>query len=143
MTGDELPDSDHVVRYVKPSNVQNGIVNAEEFVGGNNGVSVNWLEYFQERATAEQLGEVRHCIQLTIRRNGRFARLNIGETKYRVSGAGRNLDFLHDPQEARPPFEPDPSHSLIAGLPAEDSPEAMLVADMISECMLELHPAIP
>ena len=143
MTGDELPDSDHVVRYVKPSNVQNGIVNAEEFVGGSNGVSVNWLEYFQERSTDEQLGEVRRCIQLTIRPNGRFARLNVGDTKGRVSGASRNLDFLHDPQAARPPFEPDPSHGLIAGLPAEDSPEAMLVADMISECILELHPAIP
>ena len=84
MTGDELPDSDHVVRYVKPSNVQKGIVNASEFVRDKDGVSVNWLEYFQGKTKKEQLGEVRRLIQLTIRPNGRFAQLNVGDTRNHI-----------------------------------------------------------
>ncbi len=142
MTGDELPDADHVVRYVRPSSVQNGIVNAAEFVLVKDGVSVNWLEYFQEKTTEEQLSGVRRLVQLTIRPNGRFARLNVGGTKKSLFGRGRHLSFIHDPQKARPPHKADPSHSLIRGLPPEDSPEAMLVADMITECILELHPAM-
>ena len=142
MTGDELPDSDYVVHYVKPSNVQKGIVNAEEFVGDKDGVSVNWLEYFQGKTEEEQLSQVRRLIQLTIRPNGRFARLNVGVTKGHVSAAGRYLNFIHDPQGARPPHKPDPSHSLIEGIPPRNSPEAMLVADMITDCILELHPAV-
>ena len=142
MTGSELPDADNVVHYVKPSNVQNGIVNAAEFVLVKDGVSVNWLEYFQEKTTEEQLGQVRQLIQLTIRSNGRFARLNVGRTKYHISVVGRYLSFIHDPQEARPPHKADPSHSLIVGLPPGDSPEAMLVADLITECILELHSAV-
>ena len=88
MTGDELPDADHVVRYVRPSSVQNGIVNAAEFVLVKDGVSVNWLEYFQEKTTEEQLSGVRRLVQLTIRPNGRFARLNVGGTKNHFSVAG-------------------------------------------------------
>lgn len=142
MTGDELPNADHVVRYVKPSSIQRGIINAAEFIGDIDGVSINWLEYFQGQTRDAQLSEVRRLIQLTIRPNGRFARLNIGETKDYVSASGRYLSFAHDPQDARPPHEADPSHSLIQGLPPKDSPEAMLVADMITECILELHPSV-
>ena len=142
MTGSELPDADHVVHYVKPSNVQNGIVNAAEFVLVKDGVSINWLEYFQEKTTEEQLGQVRRLIQLTIRPNGRFARLNVGRTKYYVSVAARYVSFVHDPKAARSPHQADPSHSLIRGLPPGDSPEAMLVADLIAECILELHPGV-
>ncbi len=142
MTGDELPNADHVVRYVKPSSVQRSIVNAAEFIGGINGISVNWLEFFQGETRDTQLSEVRQLIQLTIRPNGRFARLNVGATKECVSAAGRYLSFLHDPQDSRPPHRADPSHSLIQGLPSTGSPEAMLVADMITECILELHPAV-
>ena len=142
MTGDELPDSDHVVRYVKPSNVQKGIVNASEFVRDKDGVSVNWLEYFQGKTKKEQLGEVRRLIQLTIRPNGRFAQLNVGDTRNHILVAARYLSFVHDPKAARPPHEADLSHSLIGGLPPGDSPEAMLVADMITDCIQELHPAV-
>ena len=142
MTGDELPDSDHVVRYVKPSNVQKGIVNAEEFVGDKEGVSVNWLEYFKGKTKEEQLGQVRRLIQLTKRPNGRFARLNVGMTKNYVSLEGSHLRFIQDPRPARSPRKADPSHGLIVGVPPRDSPEAMLVADMITDCIQELHPAV-
>ncbi len=79
---------------------------------------------------------------MTIRPNGRFAQLNVGDTRNHILVAARYLSFVHDPKAVRPPHEADLSHSLIGGLPPGDSPEAMLVADMITECIQELHPAV-
>ena len=144
MTGDELPNSDHVVHYVKPGNVQKGIVNASEFMlrpgKDEDGISANWLEYFEGKTEEQQLDEVRRAIQLTTRPNGRFAQLNVGTTKDHVSAAGRYLNFVHDPQPAGVHYKADPSHSLIQGLPPNESPEATLVADLITECIQKLHP---
>jgi len=39
-------------------------------------------------------------------------------------------------------FAADPSHSLISGLPAGNTPEAELIGDMIAECVIGAHPAI-
>ena len=36
----------------------------------------------------------------------------------------------------------DPSHSQITGLPPGDSDQALLVGDLIAECVTEMHPAV-
>ena len=49
---------------------------------------------------------------------------------------------MHDPLEAAEGFAADPSHSQITGLPPVDTDEAMLVGDMIAECVTAMHPAV-
>ncbi len=81
--GDDLPVSDHIVRYVKPSLVRdNGSPDGSSFCLRTNaidsrGLSVNWLEAVGT-AREDQLSAVRELSRLELRRNGRFAELNIG-----------------------------------------------------------------
>ncbi len=51
MKGDQLPDDDHVVRYVKPSFLLNEKVTGDAFELRINetGLSVNWLEIIEAR----------------------------------------------------------------------------------------------
>lgn len=148
MKGDDLPAANHIVRYVKPSMIQeDGTANGAEFRLRPNrpdetGVSVNWLEAF-EANKAHQLAEVRRLYRLKVRKNGRFAELNIAAVSEKVAEELTTLRIVHDPLEAEGDFEADPSHAEITGLPPGESPEADMIGDLIAECTLFMHPAIP
>lgn len=147
MKGDDLPADDHIVRYVKPSMIlEDGTPDGSDFClrvsrPDEIGLSVNWLEAFGP-PKAQQLSEVRHLIRLGIRRNGRFAELEVGTTLHTVSEEMTTLRMLHDPLEATDRFGADPSHAEIVGLPPGNSDEAALVGDLIAECVVDMHPAI-
>ena len=145
MTGEDLPGTNHIVRYVRPGLVledQAGaaggafVLRAEE-----TGVSVHWLEAFSPDRE-NQLAEVRERSRLDRRRNGRYAELNIGTMLRHVEEELHTVRVLHDPLDATDADAEDPSHAQIMGLPAGDSPEAELVGDLIAECVTALHPAV-
>lgn len=142
MRGDELPDDGHVVRYAKPTLVrENKSVGGEAFQlrSGEESLSVNWLECFSGISKPQQVEQVRQRSRLQLRPSGRFAELNVGQTKEYVQGELTDFRFVHDPLEAEDGFEADLSHSGITGLPPADSPEAELIGDMIAECVAEVH----
>ena len=147
MRGDDLPAADHVVRYVKPSMIlEDGTPDGSDFRlraarPDETGLSVNWLEAFEPPKT-QQLSEVRRLFRLSVRRNGRFAELDVGTTLRTVSEKLTTLRMLHDPLEATAEFDADPSHAQIVGLPPGDSDEAALIGDLIAECVVGMHPAI-
>ncbi len=146
MTYGELPDSGHVIRYARPTSIhEDGSIDGSEFRlrQGESGLSVNWLEYFVGLTTTQQLGEVRRLSRLTMRRSGRLAELNVGGTKQYLVRQLPSLQFVNIPLSATDIYEPDPSHSEIAGLPSGDSPEGALIGDMIAECITRIHPAAP
>ena len=145
MTGTDLPDDDHVVRYAKPTTVrENGSVDGSVFRlrPSDKGLSVNWLDYYQRLNKSQQLDKVRRSSRLAMRPNGRLAELNIGVTKRHVHARLNSLRFIHAPLAAEGDYQPDPSHSEIRELPLGDSPEAALIGDMIAECIQTIHPAI-
>ena len=145
MTGTDLPDDDHVVRYAKPTTVrEDGSVDGSAFRlrPSDEGLSVNWLDYYQRFDKSQQLDKVRQSSRLTMRPNGRLAELNIGVTKRHVQARVKNLRFTHAPLASEGEYRPDPSHSEIRGLPPGDSPEAALIGDMIAECIQTIHPVI-
>lgn len=147
MKGDDLPAGDHIVRYVKPSMIgEDGTANGAEFCLRLNhpdetGLSVNWLEAFHAHK-AHQIAEVRRLCRLTVSVRGRFAELNIGTVREKVAGELTTLRIVHDPLEAEGDFELDPSHAEIIGLPSGDSDAAILIGDMIAECVIDMHPPI-
>jgi len=144
MNGNDLPDGAHVVRYVKPtSRHEDGSVDGSAFRlrSGDNGLSVNWLEYFRDLTKAQQLDEVRRLSRLTMRRRGCLAELGVGATK-QYSPELTALRFIHKPLAAENGYEADPSHSEIIGLPQGDSPQAALIGDLIAECIQTIHPTI-
>ena len=144
MTEDDLPDDDHVVRYVKPTSVQeDGGVDGSGFImrQGDNSLSVNWLEFFSGYNKVQQLNEVRRLSRLKMSKRGCLAELNVGKTKQYVLRELSVLRFVHKPLTPEPEYEADPSHSEIARLPPREDPQAMLIGDMIAKCVKAIHPA--
>ncbi len=149
MKGDPLPDADHVVRYIRPSSVDDEEINGDAFLGkaGETACSINWLDYFRNQSKEQQLRGVRRHIRLDISPNGRFAELHVGQTKQRLATELVTLQFVEDPLAADATIKgdrEDPSHALINGLPGSDRPPefAEMIGDMIAACVIKpLHKA--
>lgn len=148
MTGMDLPDDNHVVRYAKPTSVRtDGKVDGSAFClrkhrPDETGISVYWLECFRNSTKNEQLAEVRRLARLKMREGGRLAELNIGATKQYIRAIFEGLRFVHKPLAAEDDYESDPSHSEITGLPRGNSAEAELIGDMIAQSINAVHPAV-
>ena len=74
----------HVVRYIDPSFIRkDGAIDGGAFVlrKGDSGNSANWMEFFRDSDSSEKVGRIRNLIRLELRKNGRFAKLSVGETK--------------------------------------------------------------
>jgi len=98
-----IPDSNHVLRYCKPRTVIDGNISesAFEFRPGEEFLSTNWLEYFGAALTANaQVEKVREDMRksLTLSANGRFAKLNAGDIKKRIE----NAEVTHLPEPENP-----------------------------------------
>lgn len=77
MTGTELRDEHHVIRYVKPTLVrEDGSVDGSAFRlrSGEVGLSVNWLEHSAKRDRPEQVEQVRRLSRITMKETGRVLR---------------------------------------------------------------------
>lgn len=147
MKRNDLLSGDQIVRYIKPSMIQDdGTADGSDFClrasrPDETGLSVNWLEAFQP-GKAHQLNEVRRLCRLSLRPSGRFAELNVGVVLREVSTELDTLRIVHDPLEANENLDADPSHAQIVGLPPGDSDHALLVGDLIADCVIDMHPAI-
>lgn len=148
MRGDPLPDDDHVVRYVRPGLIDGEAVDGDAFQRreGEPAPSINWLDCFRNQPKEHQLREVRRLFRLQVRPKGRFAELNVGQTRRHLANKLEAIRFIEDPLTADPVSgdDEDPSHALIKGLPDRNQkPEfAELIGDMIAECVLgPLHRA--
>lgn len=116
-----LPDEAHVSRYCRPGAVgQDGLplVAAFQLKGGEDYLSVNWLEYFQALDQETAITHVREAFRTKsygVRTNGRFVVLGVKDAKEAVSavtGRPARVDHL--------PLKDDPSHSGIFGYAADD-----------------------
>jgi len=142
--GDEVPDQDHVLRYVKPSLLDGTDVDGGAFVlrEAETGLSVNWLEILESAGHIDPVNEVRRLSRISLASTGKFAKLNVSQTKQYVSSAANeagislDLNVLEDPLYGTPNFDPDPSHAEIRGLPDYAEDAAMLVGDLLAECIL-------
>ena len=103
MTGDPLPDDDHVARYCKPSSVDGQgmpMASAFQLRSGEQHLSVNWLERGGTRDVHAAMTQVRSGFVsrgYRVRGNGRFAVLNVGSAKTTVRqalGHSQNLSVL-------------------------------------------------
>ena len=140
----ELPDSDHIVRYAGFTDIlDDGTLNCSAFQlrKAETGLSVNWLECFENRTKAQQLEKIRPLIRLKRGRKGGLAEINVGKTREHIGNRLDELRFINVPLLADESYEADPSHSEIRGLPPKDSPEADMIGDLIAECLIAIYPA--
>src|SRR5262245_24193944 len=108
--GDELPDNDHVLRYVRSGHVDRTgrveHVTTSAFLCRPDEIaaSVNWMQCF-DPPVDNQCKCIREEKRLTYGRNDRLARLSIGQAKNYViteaeAALGKDaalLGFEHDP----------------------------------------------
>ena len=106
MKGDVVPDADHVSRYCSRSRLtEEGKVTAAAFQlkEDEQSISVNWLESLDQPNREAEIAKVREALSsdITLRRTGRIAVLNVGETRSHVyretHPENKDLRFLHDP----------------------------------------------
>ena len=156
MTATYPPDSDNVVRYVGGSKINEGNrIDGSAFLRRpiDDGLSVNWLEFFSGLDKQQQIGEVRRLIHLSnLGATAVFAELNVGDVKQRLRDELPDVYVVNKPQPAGDDFpEPDPSHCEIMGLPpaeaeslalAEVEPE-LTIGDIIAQRVKAIYPAVP
>ena len=149
MSVEEVPEEHHVIRYVKPTLLDGIDVDGSAFVlrQGEVGLSVYWLEIFNDLGCADPINEIRRLSRITLASTSKFAKLNVSHTKRNVTdkaaqaGVSIDLKVLQAPLPEIPGSEPDPSHSEIHGLPDYADDAAMMVGDLIAACIVP--PLIP
>ena len=139
---DIIPDEDHVARYCKTTQIDDGEIQASAFILRNEkeGLSVNWLELLNCTSREDEITRIRDIYYSTFLKIGagaKIALLNVGETRNNVRDEttdNRNLDMIHYP------FIDDDvndSHSEIRNM----RPDKELIAELIAETVLETFPA--
>ena len=139
----DLADQGHIVRYVKPSLIEDETVDGSAFLlrTAESGLSVNWLEAFGGDDQHHQLSQVRRLFRLRLAANGRFAKLNVRQTKEYVLENAQAIGISSAPLDPKDKFKADPSHAEITGVPPCDGDLAMLLGDLIAECVM--YPLYP
>ena len=92
--GDDIPNSDHVLRYCSTRHVMNEAIieTAFELRGNDSYLSVNWLEHFSGN-TRQRLQSIRDSIAIKLSPSGRFAMIPVVEAKGNIE----NLQIKYHP----------------------------------------------
>ncbi len=96
--GQDIPNSNHVVRYCSPKHVQSGKILATAFQikESEKYISVNWLEYFNGSMTSQQrMQHIQNSIALTIKPAGKFAKVSVATAKQAI----QDLRIAYHPTE--------------------------------------------
>ena len=143
MDENHIPTTDHVLRYISPRHIDNGVINGVGILGRpleKGEASANWLECFQGNLL-EQLNEVRIRKRIKYAATGKLVRLNVGVTYTYLKEKNYGIKFLKDPLPAIEDYVEDPSHALICGLPDNESSERTIIGDFLEHCILDSFPA--
>ena len=129
MTGDSLPDADHVSRYCSPGRIEDGLPAAAAFElrPQDQYLSVNWLEYWRLSDLGMALDRIRGEFDLRVSESGRFAVLNVSEVKAAVEKVTqRRPSITHQPTATMD------SHAAVFGFFASDFEVAAELAEIVA-----------
>ena len=138
MTDDPLPLIDHIARFCdrryisENDGVEPGVFmlrKDEEYL------SVQWLERLGKSSRCDEIDGVRKILSqhLKIRSPSKIAVLNVGKTcEHVVQSSGWNIRMLHKPEE---------NNCAHAGI-YDTNQDHELIAELITETIQEIHPAI-
>jgi hypothetical protein len=137
--GKNLPDEDHVIRYVAwgrlrkdgDENVLGFLPQAFQLRSDEDYLSVNWLEYHDgDRETQIRLSvwAMRDSFEKPLGVKSAFAIANVSKVKETCRAAGRRVRIIHEPEPK------NPGHSAIRQLQRDDlSLLETLAADAFTE----------
>ena len=126
-----LPDGDNVVRYCpkgkQTEDCQPAVTAFYLNKEADDGLSVNWIEYFRLPKLSEALVGVRLAMigkGYTLRKSGLFALINVGAARRAArKNHNRQLQIKHDPI----PDQSDYSHSIVVGYRTKNDIQFALV----------------
>lgn len=98
---------------------------------------MSWLGV-PANSTPDQLAELRRLYQLIRRISDRFAEMNVGTVLQSIGQELYDAAIVHAPLPAPEERDAGPSHSEIVGLPPGDSDQAMLIGDLIAQCIVAM-----
>lgn len=142
MTGDQIPDSNHVARYCSATRItEDGRVSGAAFQlrRAEEYLSADWIEKFQSADRSTQIVQLRLELSASgfkLGATAKFAVLNVGMTIETVRAGSldrRVLNFIHKPLKGRV------SHSGIYGIPEED----LMIGELIAQSIVETYLAKP
>jgi hypothetical protein len=144
MKGDVVPDADHVTRLCGGSHLrEDGTIAATAYKPrpGETYLSVNWLEFFQDKDREGALAEVRSALagKRKVGGTSRLAISNVGSMRAVIrqeSSTRTELTVRHEPEEG-PERPADPSHSGLYGILDDD----MTVPELIAANVMSAVPA--
>ncbi len=145
MIGQDLPNTDHVVRYVRPSLIRSdGSIRSAAFRLRKNeaGLSVHWLEHWSNAGFGDAMAEIRPRSRLSLSRNGRYAELNVGRSLTAIATVWIAARCVNVPLGASNTDVADPSHSEITPLPAYEDATSIAVAAAVASSVTTTHPAV-
>ncbi len=137
----DLDNSHHFFRHIKKSWTDGDFIEPaafrlrEENGRFEKGLSVNWLEYFQQPTPQEAIAPLRDILirkGRTIGGESKFALLNVGAAK-NAAARYTHIAILLDKEEN------DPSHSLVKGYEVYND----LVAEELAKIIINTFPAKP
>jgi hypothetical protein len=137
----DLDHSHHFFRHIKKSWTDGDFIEPaafrlrEENGGFEKGLSVNWLEYFQQPTPQDAIAPLRDILirkGRTIGGESKFALLNVGAVK---NAAAQYIPIAIVLDEE----DNDPSHSLVKGYEAYND----LVAEELAKVIINTFPARP
>jgi len=149
-----ISGKDNVLRYLKPSTIDGDVLSAGfEYRRDHNGMpkedelSVNWLEFFN-KSCHENIDLVRGAYitkGFDLRKNGRFAELNIEEITRLVKEGTKELDENVSLVVKHTAKKDDLSHASLYGMPFEEDAELLvssILADYVNKDKTKLHQAV-
>lgn len=138
LKGDRITDNNHIARYCRPSQIDNGKIQASAFFlrEDEDGLSVNWLDFLNctDRDSEVCALKLIYSNKFSVGKTAKIAIIQVGQMCNKVrmeSHDRRNLSVVHAPS-----FD-DESHSEIYNL----RPDNELIAELILETILESYPA--
>jgi hypothetical protein len=129
-----LPDEDHVMRYVpwarllrdENDNVLGFLPQAFELRPEEDGLSVNWVEFFKgdwETRVQQSVRTLRGSFAHGVGRKSAFGIANVGVIKTTCMNAGARVRIVHEPDDR------NPAHSSVRRLPRDDLDLLQALAD--------------
>jgi hypothetical protein len=143
---DELDPAHHVFRHIGASRIHDDFIEPAAFrlrtdddTGEviEEGLSVNWVEYFQTATLEEAIAPLREILETKKRRRkvgpqSKFALLNVGDVKAAAAKYVQVTVVLDEEED-------DPSHALIKGYEAHNDQ----VAEELQKIYIAAYPPPP
>jgi hypothetical protein len=141
-----VDDAEDILRYIPPRLIrEDGGVDGAAFLPRDtdgDGTSVHRALFYDPEISVS-LEEIKRRFRCRRAKTGAFAEANVGSFRFCVESVAEVgvLDVFEDPLEKEDPFEEDPAHALLTGLPFRGLMDELVILLIEQAVKRPLHPS--